>query len=87
MKNYMEDMVQAKMPQVLSQMDVCKCQRCQMDMMAFVLNKLPPKYVVTTKGSMYAKLMLLQSQFEVDVITGLTQAAEIIGTHPRHEEE
>ena len=85
LKNYMEDMVQSKLPQVLERMDVCKCERCQLDIMAYVLNKLPPKYVVTTKGTMYAKLLLLQSQFEADVVTGITQAAAVIDAAPRHE--
>lgn len=83
-RNYMEDMVQAKLPAVLQSMKVCDCERCKLDILAFVLNKMPPKYVVTVKGTLYAKLALLQSQFDVDIIANLSQAAVIVGSNPRH---
>ncbi|MCL2499004.1 MAG: late competence development ComFB family protein [Defluviitaleaceae bacterium] len=85
-KNYMEDMVLAKMPQVMAQMGVCHCEKCKLDIFAFVLNKMPPKYVVTQKGTVYAKLALLQSQFDVDIITQITHAAEMVMARPRHGE-
>jgi len=84
-KNYMEDMVKAKLPQVLAQMDVCDCERCRLDILAYVLNKMPPKYVVSAKGTMYAKLALLQSQFDVDITTHISFAATMVKENPRHE--
>ncbi|MCL2202666.1 MAG: late competence development ComFB family protein [Defluviitaleaceae bacterium] len=87
LKNYMEDMVMAKMPSVMKQMNICECEQCRMDILAYVLNKMPPKYVVTQKGSMYAKLALLQSQFDVDILSNLSQAAAMVKKNPRHKEE
>ena len=84
-RNYMEDMVMAKLPQVMKQMDVCTCERCRLDILAYVLNKMPPKYVVTVKGSLYAKLSLLQSQFDVDILTNLTTAATLVKEKPNHD--
>ena len=87
-KNYMEDLVQAKMPDVLKTMtDICLCDRCRLDILAFALNNSPPKYVVSTKGKMYAKLNVLQGQFEVDVVRAITDAAMIIGKNPRHNDD
>jgi competence protein ComFB len=85
-KNYMEDIVLAKMAQVMPIMDVCNCETCRLDIFAYVLNKMPPKYVVTQKGTVFAKLALLQSQFGVDIITYITQAVEIVKNRPRHNE-
>jgi competence protein ComFB len=82
----MEDVVQDMMPNVLKRLDICQCERCCMDILANVLNKLPPKYVVTRKGQLYTKLASLQHQFDVDIITAITTAASIVGANPRHEE-
>jgi len=87
MKNYMEDCVEDMLPSVLAELNGCRCDRCKMDIMAFVLNKLPPKYVVTRKGHLYTKLSALQTQFDVDIISAITQASNLISTRPRHEEE
>jgi len=88
MKNYMEDIILNKMPSVLKTMpDVCRCERCEMDRLAFALNNSPPKYVVTSKGKLYAKLNTLQGQFEVDVIRAITDAAVRVDKSPRHDDE
>ena len=90
MKNYMEDIITDKMPsvlEVLAQMgDICECERCNYDRLAYALNKTPPKYVVTRKGQMYAKLSSLQVQFDADVITSIMQAVAIVKANPRHED-
>ena len=87
-KNYMEDIILDKMPSVLKSMpDVCLCERCHMDRLAFALNNSPPKYVVTAKGKLYAKLHVLQGQFEVDVVRAITDAAVRVDQSPRHDED
>jgi len=63
---------------------LCVCDQCKMDIKAIALNKLPPKYIVTRKGELYAKINTLQNQFEVDIISALTQASGIVGRNPRH---
>ena len=88
MKNFMEDIILEKMPQVLKNMpDICKCERCNMDRLAHALNNSPPKYVITTKGKLYAKLNVLQGQFDVDVIRAITDAAVRVDKSPRHDDE
>jgi len=88
LKNYMEDIILNKMPSVLNSMEgICQCERCQMDRLAYVLNNTPPKYVVTTKGKLYAKLNVLQGQFDVDLVRIITDAAVRVDKEPRHDEE
>ncbi len=87
MKNYMEDLVADMLPAVLNRLNVCQCERCRMDIMAYVLNKMPPKYVVTRKGHLYTKLSSFQQQFEVDIIAAITTGAAIVSAHPRHSEQ
>lgn len=45
------------------------------DILAITLNNLPPKYVVTSKGEMYAKSQVTK-QMETDVYRELSKAIE-----------
>lgn len=84
LKNYMEEVVFNQMDKVLNKMDVCKCEKCRMDIAAMVLNNLPTKYVVTDKGELYSKVSTLMNQFEVDAISNITSAALKVNSNPRH---
>lgn len=85
-KNYMEDCVIDMMEEVMKGMNVCTCEKCQMDIAAIALNSLPPKYVVTRKGQLFTKLSVLQQQFDVDIISAITKAAVIVSKKPRHDD-
>ncbi|MDI3509147.1 MAG: competence protein ComFB [Clostridiales bacterium] len=84
MRNYMEDVVEHTLKLILPNLDVCKCEICQMDMMAYALNHLPPKYVVTPEGELYSKLAELVQQSEVDAEVALIEAAKVVSKNPRH---
>lgn len=83
-KNYMEECVMHLVEDVMKANNMCTCERCKMDVMAIALNNLPTKYIVTKSGEMYLKLAALQSQFNVDVITELTKAVQIVKANQRH---
>ena len=85
LKNYMEVCVSDMLPAVTKFMDNCKCEKCNMDIMAYALNNLPPKYVATRKGHLYTKLEVMHSQFDADIITALTNGAKLVANNPRHE--
>ncbi|HHW56710.1 MAG TPA: late competence development ComFB family protein [Clostridia bacterium] len=84
LKNYMEEAVDQMMDKVLKNLDVCKCDRCRMDIKALALNNLPPKYVVTEEGELYVKTNELVRQFEVDIIKAITMAAIKVNNNRRH---
>ncbi len=65
--------------------DICDCDRCRLDIAAIALNNLKPKYVVTEKGGLYAKVDILDYQYDVDLIKEVTQAIEIVNKQPHHE--
>jgi len=85
LKNYMEEIVFSCMDEVLKGFDMCKCDICKLDIAAKALNELPPLYFVTKKGEVYSKIKNMKIQFEVDVITSIIRAAELIKNNPRHE--
>nr|WP_026487535.1 competence protein ComFB [Caldanaerobius polysaccharolyticus] len=84
-RNYMEDLVMGMIDDVLRDIDVCKCDKCKMDIAALALNNLKPHYVVTPIGEVYAKVNMLKQQFEADIISEIVKAAECVSKNPRHD--
>jgi len=83
-KSLMEDIVFLMMEEIIKDKKVCKCNRCRMDIAAIALSNLPPKYVVTREGEVYAKTDLLSRQFRTDVIIQLINAIDIVSSNPHH---
>lgn len=84
LKNYMEEVVFSLIEHVTKDIDMCKCEKCMLDITALALNDLPAKYVVTDQGELYSKVSFLRNQFEVDVITAITKAAMLVKRSPQH---
>jgi competence protein ComFB len=85
LKNYMEDMVCEKLDEILRKYpDICSCERCRMDVAAYALNQLPPKYVVTRKGHMYARIQEMIQQCEATLVVAITKGIDIVRANPRH---
>jgi competence protein ComFB len=87
LKNYMEEATDSTIEEILARRDdVCKCDRCKMDIKALALNHLPPKYVVTDRGYVYTKVNELENQFKADITVAVTNALKIIRDNPRHDD-
>jgi competence protein ComFB len=84
MRNYMEVIVMSTMDDILKDINMCKCEKCKLDIAAKALNDLPPQYIVTEKGEIYSKIKNLKAQFEVDVIAAITKAAILVKRNPMH---
>ena len=85
-KNYMEDVVNQILPNILEKYEgICKCDLCIDDIKTMVLNNLKPHYIVTEKGRLYTKTNELVIQFNTDVIKEIVKATEIVSKNPRHE--
>lgn len=85
LKNMMESLVMLKLGEVIDKLECCKCQKCQMDIASYALNRLPPKYVATVEGEIYSKLDTLSLQYETDMLSILFQGACIVSKRPRHD--
>lgn len=85
-RNYMEEVVDSTMEEILGRADdICKCERCRMDIKALALNHLPAKYVVTDMGYVYTKINELENQFKADIAVAVTNAMKVVRKNPRHE--
>ncbi len=84
-QNYMEDVVQEELELLLEERrNICKCNKCKLDMMVWTLNRLPPRYVITNRGRLYTKLKEQEVQFKADVVKELTKAIDFVAKNPQH---
>ncbi|MEM1485289.1 late competence development ComFB family protein [Oscillospiraceae bacterium PP1C4] len=83
-KNVMETLVLQKLEAMLDKLDCCKCEKCRLDIAAYALNHLPPKYAVSRVGEVLSKLNVLSVQHEADIISLLVMGADIVKNNPRH---
>lgn len=82
----MESLVEEALDNFLKdQNNICKCDRCIMDMKAKALNKLPAHYVATDRGYIYGKIEKMRTQFNVDVLKAVVEAVEIVSKNRRHD--
>lgn len=83
-QNYMETVVEELFDEFRDNLGCCTCPQCRDDIIAYALNQLPAKYVVSAPGAAFAKLDSLQKQYRADVVTAISHAAVIIAQSPRH---
>ncbi|SDE84311.1 late competence development ComFB family protein [Sporomusa acidovorans] len=85
LKNYMEDLVWQRLDEVMvANPQACNCENCRYDIAALALNFLPPRYVVTDTGETYTRIKALESQFNIDIVTAITHALQIVSSKPHH---
>lgn len=83
-RNIMEMLVEEEFDRAKHSLDCCTCDECRNDIIAFALNQLPPKYVVTKKGEIYSKTYILRNQHYADIMAALAKGANLVRDKPRH---
>lgn len=85
--NIMETLIEDQFPVVMQKFPgVCMCKFCLSDIKALALNHLKPRYVASDRGSLYTRLDVSDMMTKVEVLRAMTEAAEIVTQHPRHED-
>jgi competence protein ComFB len=82
--NVAEEIVRSKVLPMMKDFEMCTCDRCTNDVVALALNKLPPKYVVTMKGRLYARINACLPQYQTDTLTAITDACNTVRNNSRH---
>ena len=62
----------------------CTCSRCQADVMALMLTRLPPKYIVADNTAVPMLLTYYHNKFRVAVISQSIRACMDVKERPRH---
>lgn len=85
--NIMETIVVKKLDDVWEELDGCKCSLCHDDIVACALNQLPPRYVSTNEGEIYARTYEMSSEQEFDILLAVAKATQIVSKNPRHNKQ
>lgn len=86
LKNYMEILVDEVLPgMILNEQEICKCDRCILDIKAIALNRLAPKYIVSDIGEIYRRYDDVSKQLEIDAIEAIMRSIELVKRYPRHD--
>ena len=87
-RNIMEDIVAKYLDEMLAmRFDICTCDICKQDMIAFTLTRLPPKYVTTDSGAIHTIIEQVRVEQSSQILKELVAAIQTIGSNPRHEEQ
>lgn len=86
--NVMEEVVDARLNELMKEGECCMCDQCREDIKCLALNTLPPKYVSTQKGKLFSKLSTSTiNQHSIDVNIACINAIEFVREHPHHTQE
>lgn len=88
LKNLMEYTVEDTLNKLLPTMpNICSCDECKLDMAAYALNRLKPKYARSDKGTILHKFDTSSVQAEATILTAVVSAINVISAHPNHAQE
>lgn len=83
--NFNEVMVKRAVDEYLPKADLpCKCEKCKADIIAFALNRLPPRYYVSLKGEVMTHFEAQMVPDRARVLSEVVSAAQIIAAYPSH---
>lgn len=83
--NLAEDVIRARVPEIMKSFNMCTCQNCTYDVMAFALNHVAPLYTVSDKGHLFQKLSSYETQYGADLTSAITKACIRVKINPNHE--
>ena len=82
--NVMQALVEEKAFHYMEMFGVCTCPRCQIDVKALTLSKLPSKYVVMKKKDMIPMLTVYEGRYSAAIFSQLTHSCKAVMDHPHH---
>ena len=85
LENIAEEAVLKKLPEMMQRFSMCTCEVCTTDVIALTLNHLPPQYVVSMRGKLYARIHAGRPQTQQEIDTALAEACKKVSENPRHE--
>ena len=85
--NIMEDIVLKYLDEMIKlKKDICNCEQCKNDILCYTLNRINPMYIVSSRGIIHTEnRQRYHFQDEIDILTTLNEAIEIVSNKRRHE--
>jgi len=84
--NFMEEAVRRTLEELLEEpayKNATFSDKVQMDILAYTLNHLPARYIVTEKGHLFTRVDELKHQFRTDIVVELSKAISHVQANPR----
>lgn len=82
--NVMQLLVEEKADEYMKMFGICCCDKCRVDVRAYALNHLPPKYVVLSQHERVPRLTVYENRFASDITAQLIQACKKVMLTPHH---
>ena len=82
--NVMQILVDEKADEYMKMFGICCCDKCRVDVRAYALNHLPPKYVVLSENERVPRLTVYENRFASDITAQLIQACKQVMLRPHH---
>lgn len=85
LKNHTEIAVYQALQDYLRQNKItCSCKRCQADIMALALNRLPPRYYVSLQGEILTQYEAHTLPDQARIMADVVLAVQQVSTSPSH---
>ena len=82
--NASEDVVINCIKKLMAVTEMCKCEKCFLDICALVLNKIPPHYVTTYKGNLLSQLPQMSPESHRETLVIAAHAIKLVSESPQH---
>jgi chemotaxis protein methyltransferase CheR len=86
LRNIIEDIARDHLNSALTlRYDICTCSICKNDMLAFVLSRVPARYVTTEQGALHTIIQQHRIEHQAEIGRAIIEAIDIISKSPRHQ--
>jgi chemotaxis protein methyltransferase CheR len=86
LKNIIEDIAADYLNVILAlRYDICTCQLCKNDMLAYVLSRVPAKYVTTEEAGLREIIEQTKAEHQAQIAREIINAIVVVSKNPRHE--
>lgn len=82
--NAYDDMVRTNVRQLMEKTDMCRCEKCFLDICALVFNKEYTHFVTTKKGALLAKVPEMSHGKGVEMTVVILEAIRMVKDSPQH---
>lgn len=86
--NVMEQILKSQnIREMMEQNGCCTCERCQADVLALTLTRLPSKYVVIYGEDTSPRISFFEAKYRMDILVEIMRAIEDVKARPHHGEQ
>ena len=87
LKNAYDEMVRDAVQEAMDSADMCKCERCFLDVCAIVFNQGYTHFVNTKEGELLKKVPSMQHGNEVELKVKVLNAIKLVSSFPHHDKD